>query len=442
MRENGAVPYAYTADLGQPDEPDLVAVRERALEYGAEAARVVDCRRALVDEGIAAIACGAFHIRAGGMPYFNTTPIGRAVTGTLLVRAMADDGVSIWGDGSTFKGNDIERFYRYGLLANPALRIYKPWLDEAFVDQLGGRAEMSAWLGERELPYRTPRRRRTRPTPTSGAPPTRPRARAPRHLDRDRRADHGRPVLGPGRHGRDRGRHRRVGVRAPRRDQRCPLRRPGRAGRRGQPDRWPARPGHDRPDREPDHRGQEPGHLRGSGDGAAVRHLRAPVSAIHNHDSLSAYEEQGRRWPAALRGPLAGAAVADAARVPDPLGRQRCDRLGHPAAAPRQRLVGARHPRPRPGLRRGPAVDGACRGRPVHPGRPYRPAHPAQPGPGRLARQAGAVLGHRDARRRVRHLRRRGRGRACGGDHRDAVGPRRRAGGGVPRPGGDGGRND
>ncbi|MBN9796945.1 argininosuccinate synthase [Pseudonocardia alni] len=154
MRENGAVPYAYTADLGQPDEPDLVAVRERALEYGAEAARVVDCRRALVDEGIAAIACGAFHIRAGGMPYFNTTPIGRAVTGTLLVRAMADDGVSIWGDGSTFKGNDIERFYRYGLLANPALRIYKPWLDEAFVDQLGGRAEMSAWLGERELPYR------------------------------------------------------------------------------------------------------------------------------------------------------------------------------------------------------------------------------------------------------------------------------------------------
>jgi argininosuccinate synthase len=154
MRENGAVPCTYTADLGQPDEPDVEAVPDRAHEYGAEIARLVDCRAALVEEGLVALACGAFHIRSGGKTYFNTTPLGRAVTGTLLVRAMKEDDVEIWGDGSTYKGNDIERFYRYGLLANPRLRIYKPWLDEAFVTQLGGRAEMSEWLVERGFPYR------------------------------------------------------------------------------------------------------------------------------------------------------------------------------------------------------------------------------------------------------------------------------------------------
>ena len=154
MREHGAIPCTYTADLGQYDEDDIDSVPTRAVEYGAELARLVDCRRELVDEGIVAIMCGAFHIRTGGRAYFNTTPLGRAVTGTLLVRAMRDDEVNIWGDGSTFKGNDIERFYRYGLLANPGLRIYKPWLDPDFVSELGGRAEMSAWLTERDLPYR------------------------------------------------------------------------------------------------------------------------------------------------------------------------------------------------------------------------------------------------------------------------------------------------
>ncbi|HEY1104859.1 MAG TPA: argininosuccinate synthase [Agromyces sp.] len=154
MREKGAVPCTYTADLGQPDEPDVEAVPGRALEYGAELSRLVDCRAALVEEGLVALACGAFHIRSGGKTYFNTTPLGRAVTGTLLVRAMMEDGVDIWGDGSTYKGNDIERFYRYGLMANPRLRIYKPWLDSAFVTELGGRQEMSEWLQERDLPYR------------------------------------------------------------------------------------------------------------------------------------------------------------------------------------------------------------------------------------------------------------------------------------------------
>jgi argininosuccinate synthase len=154
MKEKGAIPYAYTANLGQYDEPNIDSVPARAKEYGAQGARLVDCREQLAEEGLVAIACGAFHIRTGGKVYFNTTPLGRAVTGTLLVRAMREDGVSIWGDGSTYKGNDIERFYRYGLLANPDLKIYKPWLDQEFVSELGGRAEMSQWLTSRNLPYR------------------------------------------------------------------------------------------------------------------------------------------------------------------------------------------------------------------------------------------------------------------------------------------------
>ena len=154
MRAKGAVPCTYTADLGQYDETDIDSVPVRAKEYGAEISRLVDCKTPLVEEGLAAIACGAFHIRSGGKAYFNTTPLGRAVTGTLLVRAMLHDKVEIWGDGSTYKGNDIERFYRYGLLANPNLRIYKPWLDADFVRELGGRKEMSQWLVANKLPYR------------------------------------------------------------------------------------------------------------------------------------------------------------------------------------------------------------------------------------------------------------------------------------------------
>ena len=154
MREKGAIPCTYTADLGQYDETDIDSVPVRAKEYGAEISRLVDCKSSLVEEGLAAIACGAFHIRSGGKQYINTTPLGRAVTGTLLVRAMLQDKVEIWGDGSTYKGNDIERFYRYGLLANPNLRIYKPWLDADFVRELGGRKEMSEWLVSHKFPYR------------------------------------------------------------------------------------------------------------------------------------------------------------------------------------------------------------------------------------------------------------------------------------------------
>jgi len=154
MRNKGAIPYAYTANLGQPDEPDYDDIPRRALQYGAEKARLVDCRTQLVAEGIAALQCGAFHISTAGVTYFNTTPIGRAVTGTMLVAAMKEDDVHIWGDGSTFKGNDIERFYRYGLLANPELKIYKPWLDQAFIDELGGRAEMSAFMSQAGFAYK------------------------------------------------------------------------------------------------------------------------------------------------------------------------------------------------------------------------------------------------------------------------------------------------
>ena len=154
MRAKGAIPYAYTANLGQPDEADYDEIPRKALQYGAEKARLVDCRSQMVAEGIAALQSGAFHISTAGVPYFNTTPLGRAVTGTMLVVAMKEDEVHIWGDGSTFKGNDIERFYRYGLLANPNLRIYKPWLDQQFIDELGGRTEMSEYMNKAGFAYR------------------------------------------------------------------------------------------------------------------------------------------------------------------------------------------------------------------------------------------------------------------------------------------------
>ena len=153
MRQKGAIPYCYTANLGQPDETDYDSIPRKALEYGAEKARLIDCRPQLVREGLAALQCGAFHVTTAGVPYFNTTPIGRAVTGTMLVGAMKEDEVDIWGDGSTYKGNDIERFYRYGLMVNPSLHIYKPWLDQTFIDELGGRKEMSELLEKAGLSF-------------------------------------------------------------------------------------------------------------------------------------------------------------------------------------------------------------------------------------------------------------------------------------------------
>ncbi len=154
MKLKGAIPFAYTANLGQPDEPDYEDIPRKAMQYGAEKARLIDCRSQLAAEGLAALQAGAFHITTAGVTYFNTTPLGRAVTGTMLVAAMKEDDVNIWGDGSTYKGNDIERFYRYGLLTNPSLKIYKPWLDQLFIDELGGRAEMSAFMTQAGFGYK------------------------------------------------------------------------------------------------------------------------------------------------------------------------------------------------------------------------------------------------------------------------------------------------
>ena len=276
MREKGAVPCTYTADIGQYDEPDIASVPGRARAYGAEVARLVDCRAALAEEGLAALACGAFHIRSGGRAYFNTTPLGRAVAGTLLVRAMLEDDVQIWGDGSTFKGNDIERFYRYGLLANPALRVYKPWLDAAFVSELGGRKEMSEWLLEHGLPYRdSTEKAYSTDANIWGATHE---AKALEHLHQGIEIVD--PIMGV--------RFWDPAVEIAAEDvtiafeQGRPVTINGKEFasavdlvQEANAIAGLARAGHVGPDREPDHRGQEPRHLRGTGHGAAARSVRA-----------------------------------------------------------------------------------------------------------------------------------------------------------------------
>ena len=196
MKQKGARVFAYTANLGQPDEADYDEIPRKALEFGAEKARLVDCRTQLVHEGIAAIQSGAFHVSTGGIAYFNTTPLGRAVTGTMLVSAMKEDGVNIWGDGSTYKGNDIERFYRYGLLTNPSLRIYKPWLDQQFIDELGGRAEMSAFMTANGFAYKmSAEKAYSTDSNLLGATHEAKDLEQPRQRHQDRQPDHGRAVL-------------------------------------------------------------------------------------------------------------------------------------------------------------------------------------------------------------------------------------------------------
>src|SRR3954447_15782663 len=153
LAEQGLEVHAYTADLAQPDEVSCDDIPPVALAHGAAAARLIDCKDALVREGLIAIQCGAFHLASGGKKYFNTTPLGRAITATSIIRAMREDDVHVFGDGSTHKGNDIQRFYRYGILTNPSLKIYKPWLDQKFVDAFGGRKEMSEYLESVGLPY-------------------------------------------------------------------------------------------------------------------------------------------------------------------------------------------------------------------------------------------------------------------------------------------------
>jgi argininosuccinate synthase len=393
MRENGAVPFTYTADLGQYDEPDLSGLPDRAKAYGAEGARVVDVRPALVEEGFAALACGAFHIRAGGTPYFNTTPLGRAVTGTTLVRAMQEDGVSIWGDGSTFKGNDIERFYRYGLLANPDLRIYKPWLDRRFVGELGGRAEMSAWLTERGLPYRASAEKAY----STDANIWGATHEAKKLEELDASVELVEPIMGvrfwdPAvaietedvTVGWEQGRP--VSVNGTRYDDAVALVQAVNAigGRHG----------------------------LGMTDQIENRIIEAKSRGIYEAPGMAllfvTYERLvSPSRPPALRGPLARAPGADAAAGAHPLGRGADHRRGDPAPPPRQRLDGAEHGVAERDVPPGPPVDGAHRGRGVQPGRSHRPADDAEPRPRGLPREARVLRRPRGARRHRQRARRR-----------------------------------
>ena len=393
MRAKGAVPCTYTADLGQYDEPDVSGVPGRAMQYGAELARAVDCRRELVEEGLAALACGAFHIRSAGRVYFNTTPLGRAVTGTILVRAMQSDDVHIWGDGSTFKGNDIERFYRYGLLANPSLRIYKPWLDADFVSELGGRAELSQWLTERGLPYRDSKEKAySTDANIWGATHE---AKTLEHLDTSLETVE--PIMGVRFWDPD------VAIASEDVTLRFAAGRPVAVNGRtyddpvalvheANADRRTARARHVGPDREPDHRGQVAGHLRGTGYGAALDRVRA--TAQRDPQRGHPGELPRRRPPAgaaAVRGPLARPAITHAAGVDPALGRLARHRRGDVAAAPRRGLLRTRHARAGVLLPSRQAVDGAQRERRVRSGRPDRAADDAQPRHRRLTGQARAV---------------------------------------------------
>ena len=293
MREHGAFPYAYTADIGQYDEPDLDAVPGRGLAYGAEKARLVDRIAPLVEEGLAALACGAFHIRSAGQTYFNTTPLGRAVVGTLL-SAMRDDDVFIWGDGSTFKGNDIERFYRYGLLANPNLRIYKPWLDRAFVTELGAPRDVGLAGAATALPRLRregvlDRRQHLGRHPRGQAP------RAARHVHGDRLADHGRRVLGPHGDDRARGRHRRFRSRPPGPDQRPRVRHGGRPAHEA--NAIGGRHGLGMSDQIENRIIEAKSRGIYEAPGMALLHVAYErlLNAIHNEDTVAMYHVEGRR---------------------------------------------------------------------------------------------------------------------------------------------------
>ena len=317
MRAKGAIPYAYTANLGQPDEPDYDDIPRRALQYGAQAARLVDCRAALVAEGIAALQAGAFHISTAGATYFNTTPLGRAVTGTMLVVAMRDDDVHIWGDGSTYKGNDIERFYRYGLLANPHLQHLQAVARPAFIDELGGRKEMSEYLERAGFGYKMSAEKAY--STDSNILGATHEAKDLEFLDNGIRIVQ--PIMGVAFWRED------VTVRPEmvtvRFEDGRPVALNGAAFaddvallRGGQRHRRAARPGHVGPDRESHHRGEEPRHLRSAGHGAAVHRLRAPGDGHpqRGHDRAVPRQRPPARAPA-LPGALVRSAGDDAART-------------------------------------------------------------------------------------------------------------------------------
>ena len=393
MRDKGAVPCTYTADIGQYDEPDIDSVPGRATAYGAEIARLVDCRAALVEEGLAALTCGAFHIRSGGRTYFNTTPLGRAVTGTLLVRAMLEDDVQIWGDGSTFKGNDIERFYRYGLLANPSLRIYKPWLDADFVTELGGRKEMSEWLLAHDLPYRdSTEKAYSTDANIWGATHE---AKTLEHLDAGIEIVD--PIMGV--------RFWDPAVEIAAEDVTIGF-------EQGRPVTINGKEFASAVDLVLEANAIGGRHGLGMSDqienriieaksrgiyeapGMALLHVAYErlVNAIHNEDTLASYHTEGRRLGRLMYEGrwLDPQALMLRESLQRWVGHGR-HRRGDPAAAARRGLLDPRHLRPGLQLPPGQAVDGADRGLRLRPGRPDRPADHAQPRHRRLPRQARAV---------------------------------------------------
>ncbi len=423
MRHNGAIPYTYTGDLGQYDEPDIDAVPGRALEYGAEASRLVDCKPGLVEEGFAALACGAFHIRSGGKSYFNTTPLGRVVTGTLLVRAMREDGVDVWGDGSTYKGNDIERFYRYGLMANPKLRIYKPWLDPQFVAELGGRQEMSEWMVAHGFPYRDSAEKaystdaniwgatheaKTLELLNSSIENVEP-IMGVKYWDESVEIasedvsvtfSAGRPVAINGKEFVD------------------PVALVNEANIIG------GRHGLGMSDQIENRiiEAKSRGIYEAPGMALLFIAYERLVNAIHNEDTVASYHNEGRRL---------GRLMYEGA-----LGRLGHHRHRHHPSAPRRRLHHRRHHRREPELPPGQAVHGARGRRRLRSGGPHRPADHAQPGHRRFPRPPGTVRRHGPGRRHHRQARglaggrrsRRHRGRHPGGQRRAGHRPRERAG--------------
>ena len=392
MRSKGAIPYAYTADLGQPDERDYEEIPRRALQYGAEKARLIDCRAPLVAEGFAAVQCGAFHISTAGVPYFNTTPIGRAVTGTMLVVAMKEDDVNIWGDGSTFKGNDIERFYRYGLLANPHLRIYKPWLDDAFIEELGGRAEMSEYMRRAGLPYKmTAEKAYSTDSNILGATHE---AKDLERLDTSIRIVE--PIMGVPFWREDVDiRREEVSIRF---EEGHPVALNGMSFGDSvalmlEANRIGGRHGLGMSDQIENRiiEAKSRGIYEAPGLALLFIAYERLVTGIHNEDTIEQYPRQRTSsWAPAVPGAVVRPAGDDAAWIVAAVRGERHHGRGSRRAPTRQRLFDSRHTKPQPDVQARAAHDGKGRVD-VHAARPRRAAHDAEPGHRRHARQTARL---------------------------------------------------
>jgi argininosuccinate synthase len=399
MKLKGAIPYAYTANLGQPDEPDYDEIPRKAMEYGAEKARLIDCRLQLAHEGIAALQAGAFHISTAGITYFNTTPLGRAVTGTMLVSAMKEDDVHIWGDGSTFKGNDIERFYRYGLLTNPSLRIYKPWLDQLFIDELGGRAEMSAFMTAHGFGYKMSAEKAY--STDSNMLGATHEAKDLEFLNSGIRIVN--PIMGVAFWKDD------VVVKAEevtvRFEEGQPVALNGKTFDSPvelilEANRIGGRHGLGMSDQIENRIIEAKSRGIYEAPGLALLHIAYErlVTGIHNEDTIEQYRMNGlQAGPPAVPGPLVRPAGHHAARNRTTLGGPRRDRRSDAGAAPWQRLLAAEHRKPQPHLQARAPEHGKGGRRAVQPGRPHRPADHAQPGHRGHPRQAGHLQPDRPA---------------------------------------------